>query len=96
MYSTGRIKASKWVGFLLAVVLLSQSIAHWKAFFASAGFMSYFVLIATLTLFICLMLGLMVVIYAEEKAKGNVQHPRPWLERLADRFFLIHSDSSRG
>ncbi len=96
MYSTGRIKASKWVGIILAVVLLSQSIAHWKAFFANAGFMSYFVLIATLTLFLLLMVGLMVVIYAEEKAKGNVQHPRPMFERLADRFFLIHSDSSRG
>jgi general stress protein CsbA len=96
MYSQGRIKASKWVGILLAVVLLSQSIAHWKAFFASAGFMSYLLLIATLTLFLLLMVGLMVVIYAEEKAKGNVQHPRPWFERMADRFFLIHSDSSRG
>jgi general stress protein CsbA len=96
MYSNGRIKTSKWVGVILAVILLSQCIAHWKAFFASAGFMSYFVLIATLTLFLLLMVGLMVVIYAEEKAKGKVQHPRPWFERMADRFFLIHSDSTRG
>ena len=96
MYAMGRIKASKWVGIILAVVLLSQTIAHWKAFFAAAGFMSYFALIATLTLFLALMLGLMVVVYAEEKAKGTVQMPRPWFERMADRFFLIHSDSSRG
>jgi hypothetical protein len=98
VYSRGRILISKWTGIALAILLLSQSIAHWRAFFASPTALTYVALIGVLTLFLLLFLGLGVVIYAEEKNRSNIEHPRPFFERWADRFFLIHSTSvdSRG
>ena len=88
MYDLTRIKISKWTGVVLAVVFLSQAIARWRDFIALPNTLSYLGIILAGTLLLALMLGLAVVVYAEEKARGNVKHPMAFFERLSDRFFL--------
>lgn len=88
MYDLTRIKISKWTGVVLAVIFLSQAIARWREFIALPNAMSYLGITLAITLFLALMLGLAVVVYAEEKARGNVKHPLALFDRLADRFFL--------
>ena len=96
MYDPKRITSAKWTGIVLGVVLLSQSIARWRVFFDGPSFASYVVLLAAITLFLLIFLGLGVVVYAEEKNRGSILVPKPLFERWADRFFLIPHDSSRG
>lgn len=90
MYDLTRIKISKWTAVVLSVIFLSQAIARWRAFIALPNATSYLGITLAITLFLALMLGLSVVVYAEEKARGNVKHPMAWFERLSDRFFLKH------
>jgi hypothetical protein len=96
MYDPKRIAFAKWTAIVLGVVLLSQSIARWRVFFDGPSTAAYVVLIATLTLFLMIFLGLGVVVYAEEKNKGSILVPKPWFEGMADRFFMTRHDSSRG
>ncbi len=96
MYDRRRIKLSKWTGVALGIIFLSQAIARWRAFFAGPALLTYLAIVTAGTIFLLLLTGLAIVIYAEEKAKGNLNVPRPWFDRWADYFFLIHSDSSRG
>ena len=96
MYDPKRIAFAKWTAIVLGVVLLSQCIAYWRVFFSSPTFASYLLLIGALTLFLLIFLGLGVVVYAEEMNGGRILIPRPWFEGMADRFFLIRHDSSRG
>ena len=91
-----RIQIAKWTAVVLGIVFLSQAIARWKAFFAGPTFLTYVAIITAGSIFLLLLTGLAIVVYAEEKAKGGLGFPRPWFDRWADRFFLIHSDSSRG
>jgi len=93
MYSRRRIQISKWTGVLFGVVFLSQAIARWRAFFAGPTVLTYLAIITAGTIFILLLAALAIVVYAEEKAKGTLTLQRPWLDRWADRFFMIHSDS---
>jgi len=92
MYRTGRIKACKWTGAALAVLLLSQCFARWKDFFQAPTGRAYAGLVITLSLFLVLMAALSVVVYAEEKAKGRILRNRPWFDRWSDRFFLNSED----
>ena len=93
MYSRRRIQISKWTGVLFGVVFLSQAIARWRAFFAGPTVLTYLAIITAGTIFILLLAALAIVVYAEEKAKGTLTLQRPWLDRWADRFFMILSDS---
>jgi hypothetical protein len=95
MYDQRRISVFKWTAVVLNVVLLSRCIAHWKAFFDATGYQTYLALIFTITLFIVLLMALAIAVYAEEKVKDNIRSPKPLLEHWADRFFLIHSDTTR-
>lgn len=88
MYDLRRIKISKWAGVVLSVVFLSQAIARWREFVSLPTAASYLGITLAATLFLALMFGLAVVVYAEEKARGNVKHPMAWFEALSDRFFL--------
>ena len=88
MYDQRRISLSKWTGFGLAVVVLSQGIARSKSFFEAPTAMTYVGALVALTLLLGLLFGLAVAVYAEEKAKGNLQHPMPFFDRWSDRFFL--------
>ena len=96
MYDRRRIKISKWTAVVLGIVFLSQAIARWRDFFAGPGLHTYLAIITAGTIFLLLLTALAIVVYAEEKALGNLNAPRPWFDAWADRFFLIHSDSSRG
>lgn len=92
MYRTGRIRACKWGGAALAVLLLSQCFARWKDFFQAPTGRAYAGLLITLSLFLVLMAALSVVVYAEEKAKGRIHRNRPRFDRWSDRFFLKPED----
>ena len=94
MYNRRRIQISKWAGILFGVFFLSQAIARWRAFFAGPTVLTYVEIITAGTIFILLLAALAIVVYAEEKAKGTLTLYRPWLDRWADRFFMIHSDST--
>lgn len=94
MYDRRRIQISKWAAVALGVVFLSQAIARWRAFFAGPTVLSYVAIITAGTIFILLLTALAIVVYAEEKAKGTLTLHRPWLDRWADRVFLLHSDST--
>lgn len=96
MYDRRRIQISKWTAVVLGIVFLSQTIARWRAFFAGPGLLTYVAIVTAGSIFLLLLAALATVVYAEEKAKGNLNAPRPWFDAWADRFFLIHSDSSRG
>lgn len=88
MYRTRRIQLCKWTGTLAAVACLSQGIARWRDFIQAPGGATYAALLTMLTLFLALMAGLALVVYAEEKARGRVARPRPLLDRWTNRFFL--------
>jgi len=94
MYNRRRIQISKWTAVVFGIVFLSQAIARWRAFFTEPTVPTYVAIIAVGTIFILLLTALAVVVYAEEKAKGTLTLHRPWLDALADRFFLLHSDST--
>ena len=94
VYDRRRIQISKWTAVVLGIVFLSQAIARWRAFFAGPTVLTYVAIITAGTIFILLLTALAIVVYAEEKAKGTLQLHRPWLDRWADRFFMIHSDST--
>ena len=87
MFLTRRILACKWIGTLLAVLCLSQGFARWRDFFAAPGGRTYAALVLALSLFLALMAGLAVVVYAEAKALGQIRRPRPRLDRWASRLF---------
>ena len=82
-----RIQICKWTGTLLAVLLLSQIFARWKAFFQSPTGLNYAAILIVLSLFLVLMAALSVVVYAEEKARGRIRRTRPFFERWSDRLF---------
>jgi hypothetical protein len=88
MYDTARIRICKWTGFALGVLFLSQTIARWKDFFSLPGLASYAAVMVAVTVFAVLLASLALVVYAEEKAKGNIKAPMPFFERWTDRFFL--------
>ena len=94
MYNGRRIQISKWTGVLFGIVFLSQAIARWRAFFAGPTALTYVAIITAGTILILLLAALAIVVYAEEKAKGTLTLHRPWLDRWADRFFMIHSDAT--
>ncbi len=94
MYAARRIQVSKWTAVVLGIVFLSQAIARWRAFFAGPTVLTYVAIITAGTIFIVLLTALAIVVYAEEKAKGTLTLHRPWMDRWADRFFMIHSDST--
>jgi hypothetical protein len=96
MYDPKRVSISKWTAVTLAVVLLSQSIARWRAFFAAPDFATYFGVTLAVTLLLALLLAMAVSVYAEECNRGTILVPRPFLQKWADRFFLIRHGSSRG
>lgn len=83
-----RIQVSKWVLATLAVAFLSQCFSRWRAFFQAPTALTYAGILLALTLFLLLMAALAVVVYAEERAKGHIQSPRPRFDRWANRFFL--------
>jgi len=87
-----RIQLWKWTATLLAVVLLSQIFARWRAFFQSPTGWNYAVVLLVLTLFLALMALLSVVVYAEEKARGRVARTRPFFERWSARLYLTSED----
>ena len=95
VYDRWRIQISKWTAVVLGIVFLSQAIARWRAFFAGPTVLTYVAIVTAGTIFILLLTALAIVVYAEEKAKGTLILHRPWLDALADRFFLIHSDSTK-
>ncbi len=88
MYPLRQIKVCKWAGTALAVLLLSSTIARWNAFKAAPTPGSYAGIFVSLTALLLLLTSLAVVVYAEEKAQGRLNRPRPFFDRLADRFFL--------
>lgn len=96
MYDPKRVSISKWTAIVLAVVLLSQSIARWREFFAAPDLVTYIGVTLAVTLFLALLLALGVTIYAEECNRGSILQPRPFFQKWADRFFLIRHGSSRG
>lgn len=96
MYDRRRIAISKWTGIIFAVVLLSQSIARWRSFFAGPDWATYAGVTLVVTLFLLIILALGAVVFAEEKNKGNAHlRQSPFFERLADRMFLIRTNSER-
>ena len=95
MYDRRRIQISKWTVVVFGIIFLSQAIARWRAFFAGPTVLTYVAIITAGTIFILLLTALAIVVYAEEKTKGTLQLHRPWLDALADRFFMIHSDSTK-
>lgn len=92
MLHPGRIKSTKWIIILLGIILLSQTIARWKAFFGLPTFNLYLALIAFLSLFLLVIVGLGLVVYAEEKNRGTIQHPKPFFDYWAQRFFAFQPD----
>ena len=88
MYSLRQIQVCKWSGTVLAVAALSATFARWNAFKASPTPVSYAGILLALSFFLLLMTSLAVVVYAEEKAKGRLNRPRPLFDRIADRLFL--------
>ena len=88
MFLTRRIQACKWTGTLLAVICLSQGFARWRAFFEAPSARNYAALLIVLSLFLALMAGLALVVYAEEKAKGRITRTRPRFDRWSSRFFF--------
>lgn len=88
MYSLRQIQVCKWTGAVLAVATLSATFGRWNAFRAAPAPGTYAGILVALTLLLALMLSLAVVVYAEEKAKGRLNRPRPFFDRFADRFFL--------
>ena len=88
MVRARRLQACKWLGTLLAVVCLSQAFARWRVFFQAPSGRSYAALVLVLSLFLALMAGLAVVVYAEEKARGRITRNRPRLDRWSSRFFF--------
>lgn len=96
MYDRKRVSFSKWTAIILAVALLSQSIARWREFFAAPDLATYLGVTLAVTLFLALMLALGVAVYAEEANRGTILIPRPFFQKWADRFFLIRHGSSRG
>ena len=87
MATLRQIQACKWTGTVLAVLLLSAAIGRWNAFKAAPTGASYAAILVAVTLFLLLMLTLAVVVYAEERAKGRLNRPRPFFERWASRIF---------
>lgn len=96
MYDRTRVSVSKWTAIILAVVLLSQSIARWRAFSAAPDLATYIGVTLAVTLLLALLLALAVAVYAEECNRGTILVPRPFFQKWADRFFLIRHGSSRG
>ncbi len=90
-----RIQACKWTGSALAVVLLSATFSRWNAFKAAPGALTYAGILLALTALLALLASLAVVVYAEERARGRLNRPRPRLERWANRFFPRHEPESR-
>jgi hypothetical protein len=87
MTALRQIQVRKWTGTVLAVVLLSATIARWNAFKAAPTPGAYAGLLFSLTAFLLLMAALAVAVYAEEKARGRLNRPRPLLDRLSERLF---------
>ena len=96
MYDRKRVSISKWTAITLAVVLLSQSIARWREFFAAPDLATYIGVTLAVTLLLALLLALGVSVYAEECNRGAILVPRPFFQKWADRCFLIRHGSSRG
>lgn len=94
MYDRRRIQISKWTAVVFGIVFLSQVIARWRAFFAGPSVPTYVAILTAGTIFILLLAALAIVVYAEERSKGTLSLHRPWLDRWADRCFMIHSDST--
>ena len=88
MTALRRIQLSKWTGTVLAVVVLSGTFARWNAFKAAPSPATYAGIFTALTLLLLVLASLAVVVYAEEKVKGRLNRPRPFFDRLADRFLL--------
>lgn len=95
MASLRQIQTCKWTGTVLAVLLLSAAIGRWNAFRTAPSGASYAAILVALTLFLLLMLTLAVVVYAEERAKGRLNRPRPFFERWSNRLFPSSDASSR-
>jgi len=88
MTTLRQIQVCKWTGTVLGIAVLSATFARWQAFRAVPATATYAGLLLTLTALLLLMTFLAVVVYAEEKARGRLNRPRPFFERLSGRFFL--------
>jgi hypothetical protein len=82
-----KIQVTKWSGTILAVAVLSFTFSRWNIFKAAPTSGAYAGLLFALTAFLVLMATLAVVVYAEEKARGRLNRPRPFLDLWSDRFF---------
>ena len=96
MYDRKRVSISKWTAIILAVALLSQSIARWREFFSAPDVVAYIGVTLAVTLLLLLLLAMGITVYAEESNRGAILVPRPFFQKWADRFFLIRHGSSRG
>jgi len=92
MYSLRQIQVWKWSGTVLAVAVLSATFARWNAFRATPSPGTYAGILLALTVLLLLLTTLAVVVYAEEKARGRLNRPRPFFDRWADRFFRVRDD----
>ena len=82
-----RIQATRWVGTVLAALLLSQALGLGRAFFRSPGAGGLTLLLGS-ALLLAVLLGLLAVaVYAEERIRGRIPRPRALLDRLSDRLF---------
>ena len=88
MTTLRQIQVYKWSGTVLAVLVLSSTIARWNAFKVAPSTGNYAGLLIFLSALLLLLTALAVVVYAEEKARGRLNRTRPFFDRLADRFFL--------
>jgi putative copper export protein len=82
-----RIQRSKWIGALVAVVVLSQAFERWRAFSQAPTALTYAGILLAVTCLLLLLAFLAVTVYAEEKAKGRISRSRPFLDRWSERFF---------
>jgi len=88
MYALRQIQVCKWTGTVMAVLLLSATIARWNAFKTAPTPGHYAGIFLALSALLVLLTFLAVVVYAEEKARGRLNRSRPFFDTLADRFFL--------
>ena len=68
------------------MVILSATFGRWNAFKAAPTPGTYAGILAVLTLLLLLMLSMAVLVYAEEKARGRLNRPRPFFERWRTAF----------
>jgi hypothetical protein len=82
-----RIQVTRWLGTAVAVLFLSQVLGSGRSFFRAPSASRYLGLVLASALFLGLMGLLAVAVYAEERVRGRIPRPRPFLDRLSNRLF---------